>query len=82
MEQRKSGNGTGNTLPLDSADACYMRHDLCYDSGAAKQLCDARLVRELKTLPNNPRKWPVPRKLGTEVDTILFLIGAILIFSP
>jgi RHS repeat-associated protein len=78
----RSGNVTGNALPLDSADACYMRHDLCYDSGTAKKQCDARLISELKALPINPRKWPVPPKLGTEADTILFLIGAILIFGP
>ncbi|WP_292916080.1 RHS repeat-associated core domain-containing protein [Nitrosomonas sp.] len=78
----RSGNVTGRALPLDSADACYMRHDLCYDSGTAKKQCDARLISELKPLPINPRKWPVPSKLGTEADTILFLIGAILIFGP
>ncbi len=58
-----------------------MRHDLCYDSGKPKSACDATLVRELKSLPDDSRKWPAPPKPGTEGDTERFRQGAILLFS-
>ena len=77
-----SGGGTGTAPPTDSGDACYMRHDQCYDLGAAKSSCDSKLVTELKALPDDPRKWSMPPRPGTESDTIQFRRGAILIFRP
>ena len=76
-----AGGQTGSASPTDSADACYMRHDLCYDSGSDKKSCDRNIVDELKSLPFDPRQWPMPPKPGTEADTIRFLNGAIRLFS-
>jgi len=76
------GGGTGTAPPLDSADACYMRHDQCYDSGAAKKSCDTKLASELKALPADPRQWPMPPRPGTESDTVQFKNGAIFLFGP
>ncbi|MBI5937843.1 MAG: hypothetical protein HY850_08350 [Betaproteobacteria bacterium] len=76
-----TGGHTGNASPLDSADACYMRHDQCFDSGESKKSCNTKLVSELQSLPDDPRKWPMPPKPGTERDTKQFLRGAILIFG-
>ena len=77
----KSGDSTGSAPPTDSGDACYMRHDLCYDTGTPKAICDARLVDELRGLPFNPRYWPMPPSPGTESDTIRFLNGAVILFK-
>ena len=68
--------------PTDSADACYMRHDQCYDASQSKVSCDADLVRELTSLSMNPMKWPMPPKPGTEADTMQFLNGALTKFKP
>ncbi len=76
-----AGGGTGNAAPTDSADACYMRHDQCYDAGQLKVSCDADLVRELTSLPMNPKKWPMPPKPGTVPDTMQFLNGALTKFK-
>lgn len=76
-----SGGTTGSAPPTDSADACYMRHDQCYDAGKPKSTCDAALADELRSLPMNPRNWPMPPRPGTEKDTIQFLNGAILRFG-
>ena len=76
-----SGGGTGNAPPLDSGDACYMRHDQCYDSGASMKSCDAKLINELKSLPADPKAWPTPPARGTEGDSDQFRRGAIIIFG-
>ena len=67
------GNPMGNAPPTDSADACYMEHDICYDSGATKASCNKKLVKELNLLPADPGKWPHPPNPGTEKDTIQYL---------
>ena len=76
-----AGGQTGSAAPTDSADACYMRHDQCYDAGKSKSSCDAALADELRSLPMNPRNWPMPPKPGTEPDTMRFLNGAIRYFG-
>ncbi|MBJ7312914.1 RHS repeat-associated core domain-containing protein [Rugamonas sp. CCM 8940] len=75
-----SGGGTGTAPPTDSGDACYMRHDQCYDSNTPRATCDRRLVDELRALPNDPRQWPVPPRPGTEGDTRRYRDNAILLF--
>jgi uncharacterized protein RhaS with RHS repeats len=77
-----AGGATGTAPPLDSADACYMRHDQCYDSGASKKSCDAKMVDELRSLAKDPRTWAMPPRPGTERDTIRYLSGAIFLFKP
>ena len=59
-----NGNPIGNAPPLDSADEAYMRHDMCYGSPG----CDAALVEELKSLPDDSTQWPQPPRKGTEGD--------------
>lgn len=75
-----AGGKTGTAPPTDSGDACYMRHDQCYDLGKPKSSCDSTLVDELRALPVDPKKWTMPPRPGTEGDTIQFLNGAILKF--
>ena len=75
------GNPNGAAPPTDSADACYMRHDLCYDAGRPRLQCDRELVQDLRDLPRDPLRWAVPPPPGTEGDTLRFLRGAILMFD-
>lgn len=86
------GNPDGSALPTDSADACYMAHDKCYEQpscttagkssgGSALRACDARLVQCLKNLPKNPKDWPSPPRTGTERDSQSYKNGAIWLFS-
>jgi len=79
-------DGSGDAPPTDSADACYMRHDKCWDrcrgEPLCKLLCDETLIEELKALPSDSRKWPQPPRSGTEGDTERFRQGAITIFTP
>lgn len=69
------GKSSGTAPPLDSGDACYQRHDNCYDTCTSKdkkqcvQSCDRKLVEELDALPNDPRLWPSPPRPGTEGDS-------------
>ena len=67
------GNPIGMAPPTDSADACYQRHDYCYDSCGSKKncikACDRALVGELDSLPDDPRRWPSPPRIGTEEDS-------------
>ena len=72
---------SGMGMPMDSADACYMRHDLCYDSGQRKKSCDQTLVNELRSLPADPRTWPLPPRAATEQDTLDYLKNAIRVFK-
>jgi hypothetical protein len=75
------GGGTiGPAPPTDSADSCYMRHDLCYDAGGDKSRCDAQLVKELRELPEEVQLWSQPPRPGTEADTLRFRSGALLWF--
>ena len=76
---RQAPNSLG--LPLDSADACYMKHDLCYDSKLPKKACDARQVNELTELPDDPRKWLLPPRAGTDQESRSYRDGAISIFK-
>lgn len=75
------GGKYGNAPLLDSGDACYQRHDNCYDSGVGKQSCDANLVNELKSLPDDSSKWPIAPRPRTEGDSDRFRQGAIRIFE-
>lgn len=58
-----------------------MRRDQCYDSGALKKSCDANLTNELKSLPADPKKWPMPPVPGTEGESDRFRRDAIIIFG-
>jgi RHS repeat-associated protein len=78
-------NPSGNAAPTDSGDQCYQRHDNCYiKCGAnAKCLaaCNKQLVKELKDLPKDPKKWPQPPTPGTETDSADYRDDAIWWFS-
>lgn len=85
--------GTGNAPPTDSADACYMAHDKCYDdspscsstdsAGSKKAInaCNLKLVQCLQKLPNDSKQWPNPPKPGTEGDSERYRWAAILKFK-
>ena len=79
------GNSPGNAPPTDNGDACYQRHDNCYVAcGTNKQCiaaCDGRLVDELRQLPDDPRQWPQPPRLGTEGDSRRYRDAAIRYFK-
>jgi len=80
------GHPIGTLPPTDSGDACYMRHDKCYDTCKANDkacvaACDGTLANELKVLPDDPRKWPSPPRAGTEGDSSRFRTGAIKLFG-
>ena len=70
--------GAGKLPPTDSADACYKNHDICYSTCsnpndmACRAMCNKQLVNELKALPSDPRKWPLPPRSGTERDSANF----------
>lgn len=74
------GGAIGPAPPTDSADACYMRHDLCYEAGGDKSRCNAQLVKELRDLPEDVQMWSQPPRPGTEADTLRFRSGALLWF--
>ena len=68
------GNPMGGSPPTDSADACYERHDKCYDAAGQNNprgiaACDQQLVNELRNLNNDSRLWPQPARPGTERDS-------------
>jgi RHS repeat-associated protein len=76
----------GNKPPTDSGDQCYKTHDLCYTKCEAYDplciaKCDRTLVDELWKLDNDPRKWPMPPKPGTERDTVSYRLDALYFFS-
>jgi len=75
------GGGTGTAPALDSGDECYKRHDQCYDAGTKKATCDRELVKELKALPTDPRKWSRPPSPGTEGDSDRYRRAAIILFD-
>lgn len=83
-----NGGPVGDKPPTDSADQCYKDHDLCYRTCGNPRdpecvaACDAGLVRDLKMLSDDPRKWPQPPRSGTERDSKLYRRGAIEWFSP
>ncbi|MDR3762572.1 MAG: RHS repeat-associated core domain-containing protein, partial [Acidobacteriota bacterium] len=75
-------NGQDGPLPpTDSADACYMAHDKCYEGTCGKPTCDQTLVKCLKALPNNPRNWPMPPRPGTDGDSSTYRGWAIWYFG-
>lgn len=74
------GGAIGPAPPTDSADACYRRHDLCYEAGGDKSRCNAQLVKELRDLPEDVQMWSQPPRPGTEADTLRFRSGALLWF--
>lgn len=79
------GHQMGNAPPTDSADACYMNHDKCYDKCGLDPVClmecDQHLVSGLKALSSDPRQWPMPPKSGTEGDSAAYRNAAIRKFS-
>jgi len=77
--------GSGTAPPTDSGDACYMRHDNCWDQcGNNRQCvaaCNRQTVDELRGLPDDSRRWPQPPRPGTEGDSERYRWGAIQRFS-
>lgn len=75
----------GKKPPTDSGDMCYMHHDNCYANCGGDKLCtkacDKTLVKELLALPDDPKKWPMPPRKGTEGDSALYRSGAIQYFG-
>jgi RHS repeat-associated protein len=68
------GNPMGDARPTDSGDACYQRHDTCYDTCGANNpqciaACNRQLVNELRRLNDDPRLWAQPPRPGTEDDS-------------
>jgi hypothetical protein len=67
-----SGGPNGDKAPIDSSDACYMKHDKCYSAckdspnKACIRACDGNLLGDLGNLPANPKEWPVPPPPGME----------------
>ncbi|HSB97277.1 MAG TPA: RHS repeat-associated core domain-containing protein [Spongiibacteraceae bacterium] len=82
------GNRDGDAPPTDSADACYMAHDKCYeqpscnspnksDSSSAVKACDLELVQCLQKLSSDPEKWTNPPVPTTESDSSRYRKSAI-----
>jgi len=82
------GNPDGNAPPTDSADACYMAHDKCYEqpscnspnkseSRGAVKACDLELVQCLQRLSSDPEKWANPPAPTTESDSNRYRKSAI-----
>jgi RHS repeat-associated protein len=71
-----NGNPVGDAPPLDSGDACYQRHDMCYvacaSNAACRTTCDSKLVNELRSLPAEPTQWPQPPRPGTENESRIY----------
>ena len=72
-----NGNPIGNKVPLDSADEAYMQHDLCYDCGTDKKICDEYFVNSLNNLDSDPMKWDNAPSIETLKDTRWYIIFAI-----
>ena len=54
-----AGGEVGSAPPVDSMDDICKSHDLCYGpnpSNEKKLTCDAKMVKDLKKLPEDPRK--------------------------
>jgi hypothetical protein len=79
------GHPMGKAPPTDSGDRCYMHHDNCYAKCGGDKLCikacDKTLVKELLALPNDPRKWPLPPRRGTEADSAIYRNWALRFFG-
>ena len=71
----------GTAPPLDSGDRAYMNHDKCYEKAGGNiscvKKCDKKLVDELKSLPEDSKKWPEPPRKGTEGDSESYRRSAI-----
>jgi RHS repeat-associated protein len=60
--------GMGDAPPTDSADECYMEHDIGYEAcendwanpSGCRSECNKDLVQCLEKLPGDPRDWPNP----------------------
>jgi putative transposase len=87
-----AAGGLAGAPPTDSADECYMGHDICWgncDNGscnddnlaACMNECDLILLRCLRNLDSDPRKWPIPARVGTEGDTKQFMFEAKVFFG-
>jgi len=82
------GADIGNAAPTDSADACYMHHDKCYDRcksspdpGKCKAECDGTLCKELQAI-GPVQNWAQPPYRGTAGQADIYRSGAMLIFCP
>lgn len=75
----------GKAQPTDSADACYMHHDMRYDKCNGNKVClkscNTTLVEQLLALSDNPKKWPQPPRKGTENDSARYRDWAIDFFK-
>lgn len=70
----------GPGLPTDSADDCYMQHDLCYqrcedqcdpaNHMECRKACDRSLIQCLTGLGEEPDNWDFPPRTGTRNDTL------------
>lgn len=79
------GHPIGKAPPTDSADRCYMHHDNCYDkcngNKECLKACDSTLVKELKALSDDPKKWSERPRKGTEGDSARYRGWAIKYFG-
>ena len=59
--------------PTDSGDEAYEKHDQCFDccngNNSCMKSCNKELVKDLKKLPSDSKKWPRPPRSGTESDS-------------
>ena len=73
----------GPLPPVDSLDACCMKHDKCYSANTTKPgiiACDEKLVSELQTLPSDPKTWDMPPRPGTENQSSAYITDAVATF--
>ena len=81
-----TGGNNGISLPTDSGDECYQRHDGCYDRNvggdkAKTAICDRKLINDLSRLSSNPKLWENPPRSGTEGGSYWFGEAAIAYFG-
>ncbi|MFE8647298.1 RHS repeat-associated core domain-containing protein, partial [Sphingomonas sp. NCPPB 2930] len=76
-----SGGKVGTAEPVDSMDEICKAHDLCYDNNTPKLTCDRELVKDLRSLPNDPKQWKKPPPAGTEFSSKGYRKMAIEIFK-
>jgi hypothetical protein len=59
-------------------------HDVCYGQATNDceiKECDKKLIRCLRDLPLNSKKWPQPPRPGTENDSVKFARDAMEYFK-
>lgn len=68
--------GPADASPADDMDQACKNHDDCYGAGG-KNLCDRKLVEELRSLPADPRQWKYPPAEDEVKDAAAFRKWAI-----